>query len=436
MFLPRGLFRKDCLSRIDFVLLAFLLGGCTHLEFPGLTPSPTPVAYREAYAGPGGISSAYRLRADDVLVFRIASGGGSVPIRFVADENGEKWLQQPVSRFRVRVGELQGRSVTLSTDSGSIPLFSGEGMKSGGAALVDSEWGKVQAATNAVLAVELEPRLSPDLIAPGDVVELTRRYSITFAVMGDTAGGPREPFILQRTERLSLPVDQRGYIAFPALTIPSDIIDADATPDDSAGPTPGKVAEARALRARLATAGDVLRVADPALPIAAQTSLEELASCLSEGSLFRFPKTSAPVDDRNRRCWRAGVSPYFGPGSTQSASVSDLVYSLSLAPRAWVLVDEEGKRYEVAMRNGDTVPDTVLRERQRLTGRPVFGIFCRHVYLVVVPRATIASDAERPFYVRVDKGAPASAAYRIWPGDTVYVTRSLPEASRPGDSLP
>ena len=417
-------------------MLFSILGGCAHLEFPQLSTSPSPSNNREAFVGGRLVANTYPLKADDILVFQLSSGAGPSLIRFVADENGEKWLQQPVSRFRVRAGDVQGQALTLSGDSGAMPLFGGAVMSSGHAALIGVEWGKVQAAITRGLTVEIEPRAYPDLIAAGDIVELTRRYSVSFAVMGDTSGGTPAPFIVQRTERFLLPVDERGYIAFPALTVPSDIIDADVTPDPTNGPTAQDVANARTLRARLATAQDVVRVADLNAPVAGQTSLGTLASCLSEGALLQPPQPAGGVADPRGQCWRAGISPYFFPASTQSATVSKLVYTLSVMPRSWTLVDEEGVRYDVRMRDGDTIPNAALLERQRVTGRPLFSGFSRHAYLVVLPRQTIASDVGRPFYIGVDAGVSPVISYRIWPGDTVYVTRSLPEASQRGDPLP
>lgn len=436
MLVSRSFHAKRRFLCFIVAMLAGSLGGCSHLEFPELSTSPNPLPFRESFSDVRGVASTYSLQADDILIFRLSPGDGTSLIRFVADENGEKWIQQPVSQFRVRAGDVQGQALTVTGSGSAKPLFGGKVMSSGHAALIGVEWGKVQAAITPGLSVDIEPRTYPDLIAAGDVVEVTRRYSVSFAVMGDTSGGTPAPFIVQRTERFTLPVNERGYIAFPALTLPSNFIDADATPDDTGAPTTADVVNARTLRSRLATSQDIVRVADPNTSIFAQTSLETLAGCLSAGALLPPPKLAGGSSDPLGQCWRAGISPYFFPSSTQSATISNLVYSLSVKPRSWTLVDEEGARYELPMREGDSVPDAALIERQRVTGRPLFGSLVGHVYLVVVPRKTIASDIGRPFYLRVDKGLSPTVRYRVWPGDTVYVTRSLPKASPPGGLLP
>jgi len=369
----------------------------------------------------------YRLQADDVIILRVArpetgTTPATKPIEFVKDGFGEKWLRSSVSRFAIRVGDLQGRTIIVSANGQSFSAFApalledpgeqNEGRKR--LALTDRQWSEVRDNTDNRLEIQLEPRTAPDLIAAGDVVAVIRRYTLSFAMQGDGQGP--EPFLLPRVETFRLPVDSRGYVAFPALTIPSGLTDVEA-PKDSA--------PSRALRARLAATQDVLRVADPERSIKTQASLQTFAACLSEGTLFRFPDVTGQSDQVNRRCWEAGVSPHFGP-SSQSAPISGLMYFLSVEPRSWWLVDEHGKRFELRLRDGDTIPDTALRERQRLTGRGFFNSFYSDGYLVVVPRRTIASDEEAPFYMRVGNEA-RSYSYRILPGDTVHVTRSEPK---------
>jgi hypothetical protein len=364
----------------------------------------------------------YRLQADDVLVLRVKEPP-LAPISSVEDGNGEQWLKSPASRFAVRVGELHGRTISVSASGEMRPAFSAallekpdeqdEGRKR--LVLIDRPWGDVKAGTDERLAIELEPRSFPDLIAAGDLVEMTRRYTLRFAMQGEGPGF--EPFLEPRVENFRLWVDARGYVSFPALTVASVLTGVDAERASSAN--------SRALRARLAAAQDVLRVADPARPVAAQASLQTLAACLSEGAYFRIPGVDGQSDQANQRCWEAGVSPHFGT-PPQKGVVVGLIYSLAVAPRSWYLVDEKGNRFEIDLRHGDTIPDAVLRERQRLSGRRLFNAFNDHAYLVVVPREIIASDREAPFYLRVGEHAQ-SESYRLLPGDTVYVTRSEPK---------
>lgn len=416
--LPR---RLKSLNR-SLLPLCAVLAGCANLEFVELVRAPPPSGYRATFGERGEVSAMYRLQADDVLVLQVKKPQ-SAPISSVKDGNGEQWLKSPASRFAVRVGELQGRTISVSASGEMRPAFSAallekpdeqdEGQKR--LVLIGRSWGDVKAGTDERLAIELEPRSSPDSIAAGDVVEMTRRYTLRFAMQGDGPGF--EPFLVPRVESFRLSVDARGYVSFPALTVASDLTGVDAESDSSA--------DFRALRARLAAVQDVLRVANPARPVAEQTSLQTLAACLSEGAYFRFPDVDGQSDQANRRCWEAGVSRQFGT-PPQLDAVRGLVYSLSVVPRSWWLVDEQGNRFEIVLRHSDTIPDAVLRERQRLTGRRLFSTFSNHAYLVVVPRKTIASEVEPPFYLRVGKGAQAES-YRVMPGDTVYVTYLTPK---------
>lgn len=430
MFGGRGhAFREQLLFRLGLLTLCAILGGCSQLEFAELVHEPPPSGYRATFGESGGVSDGYLVQFEDVIVLRVKETAGT-PIEYIKDGDGDIWMKSKVSRFAVRVGELQGRTITVTTNDGkhTYPAFlnnllekpDGQDEPIRRLSLVGRSWSEIKANTDSRLEIELEPRPAPDLIAVGDVVEMTRRYTIVFAMQGDTDGLTPEPFLLPRVETFRLVVDTRGYVAFPALTIPSDLVDADggaeSTSDD---------ALARALRAQLTATQDVLRVADPKRRIAEQTSLQTLAACLSEGAYFRFPDVKGQYGEANRRCWEAGVSPHFGP-SSQSAPISGLIYSMTVAPRSWWLVDEQGNRFENPLRDGDTISDAVLRERHRVTGHRLFNSFNSHAYLVVVPRKTVASEVEPPFYLRIGKGAQPNS-YRILPGDTVYVTRFVPK---------
>lgn len=397
-------------------LLCLLLSGCSGLRFDGLRPaSPIDLVERIPVAEIGASES---LRADDIIVIElVGSDGGAIAAGVVTTETNDTWLMGKTRHFRAPYSQLMGQKLNFKTSLSAHDSVS-FAQRFAGPTLSEA-----RASVGSRFRLSVERRFMPDLLAAGDVVELRRQYQLLFAVMSD--GSPVDPFTLTRSETFDLLVDARGQVRFPGLSIASDLNDefdsGDPDEDDR------RRAAREALQADLANADAVIQLADPRRRRSEQLSLRALGSCLSEGRRFVVPRTTPDDPARIERCWGAGVKAGFAPKTSGSTSVDNLVYSLRAKPRTWHLIDENGRRSELPLVEGDTILKSVLLQRERLTGVPLLSALRRRAFVIVVPRPLLATDLEAPFYFELRGGLKPEEDYQLWPGDTVILSRHRPK---------
>lgn len=401
--------------------------GCAPLRFEGLQKaSKTGQAPRVSQLTGAAPTAAYRLQPQDELEFAIPRpNGASAPIQKIRVNGAEAWQSRPSPTFRIPVGLAS--NTALSFDAAAL----GAGSEDFGLDLDRKTWGQVRLAAIAANAggahalpadapdagtkvrFRLIPSASPDMLAQGDRVQVWRRYRVKVAYTGpvDPNKPQPDPFSFNQSESFELQVDATGGVLFPAPAKLSGVIGVDADP------------AAREIFARLEGANARLQVADPAAAYDAQLSLADLAACLSQGDLF-------DESDTTSRCWKAGVRRALAPTADGSASITDLVYRLQPAARGWWLVDETGRRVEVPLQAGDTTGPTVAQAYARAFGRSMFHGGYWRVFVVVQPRQTVASNREAPFYLAALKKGAAPTDYLLRPGDTVFVTRERPLATK------
>ena len=396
-------------------LFCFLIAGCSGPRFAGLRPAvASDLAERKL---PGQVADFDTLRSDDIIVIELLAADGSTsPIGLVADAKQDVWLIGKSRRFRAPYTRLLNQKLNFKTapDAPDSVSFA--------RAFVGPTLRAAQQSVGPRFRLSAEPRIMPDLLAAGDIVEMRRQYRLAFALMGE--GAPADPFTLTRSEHFDLTIDARGQTHFPTLSL-SSLLNNDFNSGDAAEDNRRK-AERDALQSDLANADAVLRLADPGAARKDQLSLRALASCLSEGRYFVTPRAPPGDPERNSKCWEAGVKAGLAPETSGSTSIDNLVYSLRAKPRTWHLVDELGRRSELPLVEGETILKTALFHRARLTGRPLFDTFKRRAFVVVVPRPILAADAEAPFYFELRRGVEPAEDYQLWPGDTVVISHNRP----------
>ncbi|WP_026186803.1 hypothetical protein [Ensifer sp. BR816] len=410
--------------RLLFIGLLVCASGCAPLRFEGLqTATTTYPASRISHFIKGEPAPDYPLRSSDVLAFKIIGPNGtSEPIEKVEVDGADEWQSEASPVFRIPVALADGvllsfRSKALDPSPAIFNL-----------SLTGKTWAQVRAAANRIkkennhalpLGVEskrqklrfwLEPADQPDLLAVGDTVKLTRRYRVEVAFSGEDSQSHPDPYSFTQSEAFDLQVDARGRVLFPSIGKLSNPVDR---PNDVA---------ARAAFSQLEHSNGVLQLADPGLSIDRQPTLDALAVCLSQGELF-------DESDRSSPCWRAGVRRALAPETQDgAATISDLVYRMAPAARTWSLVDEDGRRVTIPFYYGATVPSIAEQEYEKAFGRLFYRDFARRAYIVVVPRKTISSNAEAPFYLEVRAKQTPPTAFLLHPGDTVFVTRTRPRS--------
>jgi hypothetical protein len=266
---------------------------------------------------------------------------------------------------------------------------------------------------------------------PGDYVAVYRSYS-PLELTGLT-----NPRLVSET--FPTVVDPEGYVRVPMLAAVTGRISELSDTGDRDLELSGEIFGRPGFRlagTEVEQAYSRVRAWAPEWTPAEAPTWSELGDCLSVATASTRSVNACPADrdvvpelslsrDFAARCERYGVTDHFRPCSPNAGTIAiGLHYQFDPTPPSWTLVDESGRRLDVALQHGATVAAMTRRFYPALVGRELLARRSTRAYATVLPdRRT--SDAN-PFYIVVTyNGAPPADAL-LAPGDTVFISRTRP----------
>lgn len=403
---------------------ALALAACSRtVDLVGIQPISPDVTKglraNPVYGENGSPIDAYRLWSNDVLVLRVAEDCKDLTSKFRAIDNltlydldyGSPALLNNRSREAVRVPfelffPLGGKvsylefSFKAGPPSLQVPLDHIKSLQA---------WGDVrQAFAQHCIKADLEP-VDPTEAAPGETLQVTRRFFITDALATDGGTGIQR----RSAETFELLVDHDGRVTMPLLNrIAGFPIEVSADLSSLRSLKSGPYGIAYRLDARLAASNARLHVTG--------APLATIAECVS-ASADLTSAVSEPCKDIDGRF--ATIIDADGNGQTE------ITYIMEHGPRSWFLVDETGKRTTIPYSYGQTIDVAVEKKYRELRGRDLIRNSRKRVFVTVVPRSSTNDSLGIPFAGRFIErdGTRSFQRYMLLPGDTVHLTGKPPQ---------